>query len=312
MAKPLEYNATLVERIDLTPSLSIFKVQGDPDVKAHHESFVAGQYVVLGLNNEERPDLGSVRRPMSIVSAPEETGPLEFYIRYVNHPESDNPLTHLLWEVGAGARMYCGPRIVGKFTLEDTVGADDSRLKICVAAGTGLAPFLSYARSACLRDPHRRLEDFVILHGASYPADLGYREEMEQLAAAKGLHYFPTVSRPKEAPEWRGDTGRVEDYFLPERLLELERRIGRPEGSLRPSSSAVFICGLQGTIGKTVVRLLSRGFVPENRKLQRALEAESLAPSLFFEQYDTTPVVDLKDEELMADLRRQLREALAD
>ncbi|MCB1036181.1 MAG: hypothetical protein KDD47_20325 [Acidobacteria bacterium] len=312
MAKPLEYNATLVERIDLTPSLSIFKVLADPEVRPHHESYVAGQYLVLGLNNEERPDLGSVKRPMSIVSAPEETGPLEFYIRYVSHPESDNPLTHLLWKIKAGDRMYCGPRIVGKFTLEDTVGAGDSRLKICVAAGTGLAPFLSYIRSACLKEPHRRLDDFLVLHGASYPADLGYREEMEQLAAEKGLHYFPTVSRPKEAPEWQGDAGRVEDYFLPERLEEVERRMGWSVGSLLPSSAAVFICGLQGTIGKTVTRLLCRGFVPENKKLQRALGAEHLAPSLFFEQYDTTPVVDLKDEALMADLRRQLQEALAD
>ncbi len=312
MAKPLEYNATLVARVDLTPSLSIFKVQGDPDIRPHHESFVAGQYVVLGLNNEETPDLGSVRRPMSIVSAPEEDGPLEFYIRYVNHPESKNPLTHLLWKIGEGARMYCSPRIVGKFTLEDTVGADDARIKICVAAGTGLAPFLSYVRSACRRDPDRRLDDFVILHGASYPADLGYREEMEKLAAQKGLQYFPTISRPKEAPNWRGDTGRVEDFFLPERLLDLERRIGKPEGGLRPSSATVFICGLQGTIAKTFLGLLPRGFVPESRRLRRALEAESIEPSLFFEQYDSSPVVDLRNEELMADLRRQLREALAD
>jgi len=311
MAKSLEYNSTLVGRDDLTPSLSIFKVQGDPEVAVHHEDFVAGQYVVLGLNNEGNPDLGSVRRPMSIVSAPEETGPLEFYIRYVNHPESDNPLTHLLWEIGEGDRMYLGPRIVGKFTLEETIGAEDPRLKICVAAGTGLAPFLSYARSASLRDPSRRLDDFVILHGASYPADLGYGEEMRRLVEDKGLHYFPSVSRPKEAQDWKGDAGRVEDYFIEDRLEQLEARLGVPTGSITPKTATVFICGLQGTIGKTVTRLIPRGFVPENRRLRKALQlTDEQEASLFFEQYDTTPVVDVKDEALMEDLRGQLRRAL--
>ena len=312
MAKPLKYNSILVGREDLTPSLSIFKVQGDPEVAVHHQTFVAGQYVVLGLNNEEKPDLGSVRRPMSIVSAPEENGPLEFYIRYVNHPDSDNPLTHLLWKIGEGDRMYLGPRIVGKFTLEETIGVDDSRLKICVAAGTGLAPFLSYARSAALRDPNRRLDDFVILHGASYPADLGYGEEMRQLAAEKGLRYFPSVSRPGEAPDWAGDAGRVEDFFAEGRLEELEERLEMPAGSLSPETAAVFICGLQGTIGKTVMRLIPRGFVPENRRLRKALRVpEEQKADLFFEQYDTTPVVDIHDEALMERLREQLRQAVA-
>lgn len=313
MAKPLKYNATLAAREDITPSLSIFKVQGDPEVAAHHETFLAGQYVVLGLNNEAKPELGSVRRPMSIVSAPEEDGPLEFYIRYVNHPESDNPLTHLLWPVQAGERMYIGPRIVGKFTLEDTVGAGDQRLKICVAAGTGLAPFLSFARSAALRDGERSLEDFVVLHGASYPADLGYKEEMEQLAEDRGLRYFPTVSRPKEAEGWTGAAGRVEDFFLPERLEALEDDLGIPAGGLTPATAAVFICGLQGTIGQTVMRLIPRGFVPENRRLRKALEVPpEREASVFFEQYDTSPVIDLDDAELMATLRSQLRATWAD
>ncbi len=310
MAKPIEYNATVVERVDLNPALAIFRIAADPGVAEGLRSFVPGQYAVLGLNNEARPELGSVKRPMSIVSAPEEGGPLEFYVRYVSHPESENPLTHLLWTVRTGDRIYLGPKIAGRFTLEHTVGAADTRIKICVAAGTGLAPFIAYVRSARLREPGRSLEDFVILHGASYPTDVGYQEELGALVRGARLGYFATISRPKEAPGWQGDSGRVEDYFKADRLLELEARLGLPAGHLTPKTAAVFICGLQGTIGETVVRMLARGFVPENRRLRKALEVPETVPSsLFFEQYDTTPVVDLENAELMASLRATLETA---
>ena len=73
MAKALEYNATLVERIDLTDALSMFRVKPD-QTPAERPWFVPGQYCVLGLNNEDKPELGSVRRSMSIASAPEDDG----------------------------------------------------------------------------------------------------------------------------------------------------------------------------------------------------------------------------------------------
>lgn len=311
MAKPLPYDATLVERIDYTSALSTFKIRADEPFPGD-PIFVPGQYVTLGLNNEARPEAGSVRRPMSIASAPEEGQTLEFYIRWVAHPESDNPLTHLLWQCKPGDRLSMRARAVGRFTLGHTIGTHDPRHKVLVAAGTGLAPFTSMVRSHLLCQPAERLSGFSILHGASYPADLGYRDELRGLAAWKGLHYLPTISRPKEAATWRGDTGRVEDYFLPARLADTEHRLGLCSGGLGPNHAVIFICGLQGTIRQTIIRLLGRGFVPENRRLRRALEApDEVAPSLFFEQYDATPVIDTNDAALMADLRGRLCAALA-
>lgn len=309
MAKPLTYNATLVERLDLTPQLAIFKVRPDEPIPGE-PPFVPGQYVTLGMNNEQQPELGSVRRPMSIASAPEDRDALEFYIRFVTYPESDNPLTHLLWQAKAGDRMFMRAKAVGNFTVAGTIGDGDGRLRVCVAAGTGLAPFYCMVRSVHLRDPEADLSRWAILHGASYPDDLGYAEELDALER-NGLHYMTSVSRPKESPDWTGDVGRVEDYFLPERLGELEQRLGLGAGGLRPDRAVIYICGLQGTIGKTIERLASRGFVPENRKLLRALEVpDDVAPSLFFEQYDKTPVIDVKDPEAIGPLREQLRAAL--
>src|SRR5258707_10752610 len=174
--KPLEYNATLVERIDVTEALTIFRVE--PDQMPARPWFVPGQYCVLGMNNAAKPELGSVRRSMSIASAPEDDGPIEFYIRWVAKPESDNPLTHLLWNIKAGARMYMRAVAAGVFTIKDTVGVDDPRLRVMVAAGTGSAPFVSMVRSELRRDPAADLSKWALLHGASYPADLGYRDEL--------------------------------------------------------------------------------------------------------------------------------------
>ena len=309
MPKMLEYNATLTERVDLTSALAIFKIRPDEPYAGDAPWFVPGQYVTIGLNNEARPDLGSVRRPMSIASAPQETDVLELYIRYVNHPESDNPLTHLLWKTKAGDRIFLRSKPVGKFTVHDTVGDDDPRLRVLVAAGTGLAPFVSMARADALDG--RGLERWAILHGASYPDDLGYVDELEGYAE-KGLCYCRTISRPKEVPDWTGDTGRVEDYFLPERLAELDVRLGLGEGGLRPDKALIYICGLQGTIGKTIMRLVERGFVPENRKLRRALEVpEEVEANLFFEQYDSTPVIDIDNPDVMGPLKQQLHAAIA-
>jgi ferredoxin--NADP+ reductase len=306
--KPLAYNAELVRREDFTPELSTFHVKYDAPLAVEGPPFLPGQYVAIGLNNEDRPDLGSVRRSMSLFSAPEQREAFEFYIRFVSKPESENPLTHLLWKMKEGERIFMTRKPVGVFTIESTLGEGDPRWHIFVAAGTGLAPFVSMVRSAHLRDPKADLSRSVLLHGASYPADLCYWEELQGYAEQHGLHYFRTVSRPKEAPDWTGDTGRVEDYFLPDRIAELEDRLEVSPGELTPRSAGVLICGLQGTIGQTIMRLARRGFVPDHRRIRKVLEIpEEMGSNVWWEQYDTTPVVDIHDPALVARLKDELR-----
>ena len=101
-----------------------------------------------------------------------------------------------------------------------------------VAAGTGSAPFVSMVRSELRRNPNADLSQWVLLHGASYPADLGYRDELQRLVVENKLKYWGTVSRPKEAPDWKGDTGRVEAFFDGARLDDLEQRLGLPRRRL--------------------------------------------------------------------------------
>ena len=307
--KPLAYNAALIRREDFTAELTTFHIKYDQP-PAGESPFVPGQYVAMGLNNTEVPDKGSVRRSMSILSAPEQREIYEFYIRWVKHPESDNPLTHLLWKMKDGDRIFMTRKPVGVFTVKDTVGESDPRWKVYVAAGTGLAPFVSILRSEHLRDAKTDMSKTVLLHGASYPADLTYKEELEGYAKQHGLHYFRTCSRPKEVPDWSGDSGRVEDYFKPDKLEDLERRLGVAPGGLTPRSCGVLICGLRGTIGETITRLAPRGFVPDNRRIRKALDIpEDMPPHVWWEQYDNTPVIDVEDAALVARLSGELRAA---
>ena len=315
MSKLLEYNATLTAREDLEDTLSIFRLKPDTiERQGEGQWFVPGQYVTIGMNREvkdgvEDPRPLSVRRPMSIASPPEDRDELEFYIRRVGEPESDLPLTHVMWPIEVGDRMYCRSVPTGHFTVEHTVGLDDKRLKFCVAAGTGLAPFVSIVRSRIRRDPKARLDDIAIIHGASHPTGLGYRDELEALAKTNGLKYIPAVSRPKD--DWKGWRGRAESVCDPARREEAEDALGLARGELRPDKVAVLICGLNGTIANTITGLLNRGFVPDNRKLRRALEVDDSKPAtVFWEQYDNTPVIDVKNPELVAELRRTLHAAL--
>jgi ferredoxin-NADP reductase len=317
MAKPLEYNATLTERIDLTDALSVFRVTPDK-MPEQRPWFTPGQYCVLGMNNEATPALGSVRRSMSIASAPEDDGAIEFYIRWVAKPESENPLTHLLWTRKAGERMYMRAVAAGVFTIKDTVGLDDKRLRVMVAAGTGSAPFVSMLRSELRRDPKADLSRWVLLHGASYPADLGYKDELMKLVEHNRLHYFPTVSRPKDTG-WTGASGRVEAFFeggagggADSRLADLERRIGLAPGGFTPSNVVVYICGLTGTISGTVIPLIDRGFIPDFKRIREALGVPATAKdSVFYEQYDTEPVIDIKSADVVEPLKARMQAALA-
>ena len=152
----------------------------------------------------------------------------------------------------------------------------------------------------------------MLLHGASYPADLGYRDELMRMVEVNRLRYWGTVSRPKEAQDWRGDVGRVEAYFEGARLDDLEKRLGLPPGGFNPKHVVIYICGLTGTITGTIIPLFDRGFVPDFKRIREALAVPAdVKDSVFYEQYDTEPVINVKDESVVAPLRERMQAALA-
>ena len=120
------------------------------------------------------------------------------------------------------------------------------------------------------------------------------------------------MSRASESGNWSGDVGRVESFFEPNRLSDLEHRLGLPAGGLRPDRAVIFVCGLTGTIGSTLVLLLDRGFVPRAQVIRDALGIPpNVSDSMFYELYDPTPVIDINDPAVIEPLRTRIQTALA-
>jgi ferredoxin/flavodoxin---NADP+ reductase len=312
MAKLLSYNATLLARIDLESGLSVFRVRPDqPVCHAGTETpgFIPGQYVTLGLNrSQDEIDAGatpvSVTRPMSIASSPAQPQDVEFFIRYVEQPASSLPLTHLLWALPVGDRLFLRTSATGHFNLVDTIGTDDPRAKLFVCAGTGLAPFVSIVREVVDNNPQANLSLFAITHGTRTSSALGYREELENLRARNGLGYLPTISRPHQDPDWSGRGGRVENLFSPEAIEQTERDL---RIDIRPDKTVVYICGLTGTIAECIRHLLPRGFVPQHRRIRKALEIpEDQETTLYYEQYDSEPVINVNDPAVIEALKASM------
>lgn len=305
MGKVLDYNATLTRRDVVTDGLAVFHVELDTPLENKPETglpFLPGQYLTIGLNrseedpNDTRPP--SVLRPMTIASAPKSSH-LEFFVQYVDKPDSRLPLTHLMWELTDGDRLYVRPAATGRFTEPDTFGALGGRTLVMLAGGTGLAPFISRLRALAHLDADRRLDDHVLVYGVSSPSHLAYHEELETLVE-RGLRYLPVVSRRHESPDWTGAFGRLEEVLDPDRMDATEQDLGVV---FHPDRSAVLVCGLGTTIAGVIERLLPRGFMSAHRRLRKSLGVdEAVDSSLFCEQYDAEPLFDLKKQVVVAHL----------
>jgi ferredoxin-NADP reductase len=289
MTKNLQANATIIERRDVTESLAIFQLGTDEPLSNGEgkRPFLPGQYVTLGLPSNRAEGPRWIQRPFTIASAPEVPN-LEIYLRRVEQPATATPFSHLLFERRPPERLYVRNAATGRFTLGHTIGEDSTLIKLFVAGGTGIAPFLSMIRSRALRT-NESLSDYVLIHGVRTPGELAYHDELMRLAVLRGLRYLPTVSRPLLAPTWEGMAGRVTDLLRPDRIERTESILGVP---IRPLETIVFVCGLSDLITGAIEQLLHRGYVPAHRKMRALHRIPEGAPTtIFFEQYDDAPLV---------------------
>lgn len=260
--KPQEpYNATITHWEDLTPELAVFRVRPDSGVVPEFE---AGQFAMLALPRDHPPiddpdkyPEGDprwkklVRRAYSIASSPAERDYLEFYVVLVE----DGRLTPKFWAGKQDSRLWLDSRINGDFTLETVPEGKDL---VMVSTGTGLAPYVSMLKQYRNTGRWRR---FVMVHGVRYQQDLGYREELEQIAAEdKSFIYLPTLTREPEDSDWQGLRGRVTDVLDPEQYKKLAG------AELDPDDAHVFLCGNPAMIDQCEEMLTERGFVVQTRK----------------------------------------------
>jgi ferredoxin--NADP+ reductase len=286
-----EYNATVSSRVEVAPGLVILRVVPD---KLPME-FKAGQYVVLGMKasepriDEAEGDAPSVvapdpavlaaegeeagtaesqaavsaqaasvaaaaldpdrmiRRAYSIASESKADEYLEFYLTVVMSGE----LTPRLFNLKIKDRCYVGPKAVGVFTLDKAPG----KHILMIGTGTGLAPYMSMLRSELDCNGSRQ---FVIVHGARFSWDLGYRTELTGLARhCNNFHYIPMITRPQEDVTWRGHSGYLQNLIA---SGAIEEETGLP---LAPENFDIFLCGNPGMIETVIEWAGARGFVKD-------------------------------------------------
>ena len=247
------YNATVIGREQINPQLLILRVE--PDTAMF--DFKPGQFAVLGLLGSEprvaeaaseelvpEPDK-MIRRAYSIASSSVERRYVEFYLTLI----TSGQLTPRLFALKHGSRLFLGPKASGLFTL-DRVPPD--KAVVLIATGTGLAPYLSMLRTMLVNETQRR---FVVLHGARFGWDLGYRGELESLARLRpNFTYIPSITRPDQDPHFHGRTGRVQ-ALVEQEVVEKESGV-----ALDPAQADVFLCGNPDMVKAVKVTLEARGF----------------------------------------------------
>ncbi|MFL6521856.1 MAG: FAD-binding oxidoreductase [Nitrososphaera sp.] len=233
--------------------------------------FKAGQFVTLGFHIQSEGKI--VRRAYSIASPPEQKKRFELYIRWVRKPVPGRLTTELFNRRESDEIFWVKP--TGIFTINEKLpdSRPDDRRMILIGGGTGLAPFVSYSLHLKAIGSKREI---VVLHGASYVDELGYRDllvSLEDESVDKGrdkwnFRYRASVSRPQEwfNRSWSGQKGRVESFLRPKpgrELSPLEELVGE---KVTPENTSFYICGWQGTIDGALDYLIPKGFVTERNK----------------------------------------------
>lgn len=270
MPRKLEYNAKVIQRIEIAPGLIIIRVAPEGELF----DFKPGQYTVLGRKRKEPRCLGSdpepeelqsrdpdemIRRAYSIASSSLERKHLDIYLALVRSGE----LTPRLFNLQIGDPIYLGPKATGMFTLEQ---APNHKHILMVSTGTGLAPYISMIRTHLRDHPDRVI---LVLHGARYSWDLGYRDELVTLSRVwPCLHYFGVVSRKESDSTWDGLNGYVQHY-LEDRFVQEATGL-----SLTPDNFNAFLCGNPAMIEEAIQILEAKGFRRGDRKSPGEIHVE--------------------------------------
>ena len=227
-------NATLLEREAVGSTIVRLRVRPDSGVPA----FRPGQYFAIGLES----DGVLVQRPYSTSSPRGEAYALEFLVRLV----PGGALTPRLFGLPTGARLRLGsPK--GLFSADP----DDPRRPLLVGTGTGIAPLLSILETRVGEAASPASSIPIVVHGASFAADLAGRSRLAALEAVGRIAYVPAVSRVADIANagWSGAGGRL-DGLLPDVLAR--HRVD-------PGATLAYVCGNPSLVAAATRVLLELG-----------------------------------------------------
>ena len=262
-----EHQATITHIRLLREDLMILRMVPDEGVP----EYVTGQFLTLALPVVSE-GYKVIRRAYSIASHPENRDYFEFVIRWVRKPLPGR-VTTMLFYASEGDKIGFGMPTGNALTIDNELptGAPDRRRIVCVGGGTGIAPFVAFAKHLRAVGDTREI---VVLHGASYVDELSYKEEFTDLENQSkanpewNFRYRAAISRPKEwfNRSWSGQTGRVESFFKSPgagKPSPIDEMVGE---QITPENTMIYICGYQGTIDGVIDYVKDRGFVTLHKK----------------------------------------------
>jgi len=151
-----------------------------------------GQFVMVSV-------MGVGEAPISVSSGPSDGPDFDLCVSAVGN------VTNALTGLAEGAEVGIRGPMGNGFPMEHLKGRD----LLVVAGGIGLVPPRS-AVEAILRD-RSDYGSLTVLHGVRSPADMGYREMLQEWEARDDLHLRLTIDQSH--PEWDGHVGVVTTLF---------------------------------------------------------------------------------------------------
>ncbi len=195
-----EYNATIEKIVDVTHDIKevLCKLPEGKEV-----TFVSGQY-----GQFEAPRYDKVKEPTmraySLSSPPSDRTHMEFLIRLVPGGIVTGYVHNHLKE-GQKIRIV-GP--FGDFHVRDT----DAQM-ICVAGGSGMAPFKSIFQDMIDKGTLNDREIWYFF-GARSKRDVFYLDWLYKLDEEnENFHFIPALSEPQPEDNWEGPTGLITEVL---------------------------------------------------------------------------------------------------
>ena len=265
----VDKKATLTYVQLMKEDLAVFRLVPEDGVIPDYET---GQFITLGMPIPSE-DNKIIRRAYSIASHPENKKFIELVIRWVRKPLPGR-VTTALFNSGEGSEVSWLPPTGNALQISNKLadGSKDERRIVCVSGGTGIAPFMAFARHLHAVGEHREL---ICLHGSSYVDELSYKDELtalDQESIDRGsdkwnFKYRAAISRPQEwfNRSWTGQTGRVEQFLKPQNGSgsPLEELVGE---KITPQNTIFYVCGWQGTVDGVLNFVRPLGFLLEKEK----------------------------------------------
>jgi Na+-transporting NADH:ubiquinone oxidoreductase subunit F len=235
-----KYRAKLERMTDLTYDTKelYFSLEGQKI------DFMPGKYVQLVVPPYDKvPE--SVQRAYSMSSGPEDRDHVEIIVRLVPGGIATS-WVHKHLKTGDLVELV-GP--FGDFSVRDT----DATM-LCVAGGSGMAPFRSILRHMEGAGAWANREIWYFF-GARTTKDLFYLDELEALSKRMPrFHFVSALSEPRPEEGWKGDTGLITDV--------LDRYIREKIGKDRPFEG--YLCGSPGMIA-ACTRVMTKNGVPADK-----------------------------------------------